>query len=361
MAVTVRGSGWGGPIYDASALLRSYIEDRIRVLEPDLRYAQLGKRRDAPKGFDRILFPQANQLPVKINLPIPSVGSNTSTIGGGSVWGSSGSIQGGAAATAPGFPVSSTEGVAAITEGTNPTAITWGATAYSTGLTQYGILVQVTDLLVRGSAIEVVSAASEEVRNALARAVDTSLQGVVNAGANGVVYSGNKTSRTALGAGDTIAQSDMQKAWKILMSANAAGAKPFEGSYYVAIIHPQVMSDLMSNTSTGSWLDAGRYVDVAGLKEGKMGDFRGMRYLLTAYQNYFASTTSVFPTTVLSEDAFGWGYFQQPTPILVTTPDSNNPLNTYTSIGGKVAVGATRFEDSIGTVRIARVESAITN
>lgn len=361
MAVTVRGSGWGGNVYDSSALLRSYIEDEIKVLEPQLRYARLGKRKDAPKGFDRIFFPQVNQLPVKINLPVPSVGSNSSVVSGGSVWGSSGSIQGGAAATAPGFPASSTEGVAAITEGTNPTAITWGATGYSTGLTQYGILVQVTDLLVRGSAIEVVDSASEQVRNALARAVDTSLQGVVNAGTNGVIYSGNKTSRTGLGAGDTITQTDMQKAWKVLMSANAAGARPFDGNYYVAVIHPQVMSDLMSNTSTGSWLDAGRYTSVDDLRAGKMGDFRGMRYLLSAWQNYFNSTVPVFPTTVLSEDAFGWGYFQQPTPILVTTPDSNNPLNTYTSIGGKVAVGATRFEDSIGTVRIARVESAITN
>ena len=361
MAVTVRGSGWGGAVYDASALLRSYIEDEIKVLEPMLRYARLGKRKDAPKGFDRIFFPQTNQLPVKINLPVPSVGSNSSVVSGGSVWGSTGSIQGGAAATAPGFPVSSTEGVAAITEGTNPTAITWGATGYSTGLTQYGILVQVTDLLVRGSAIEVVNAASEQVRNALARAVDTSLQGVVNAGSNGVIYSGNKTSRTNLGSGDTIAQSDMNKAYKVLASANAAGLEPFEGSYYVAVIHPQVESDLMNNTSTGSFNDVGRYTSVDDLRAGAMGQFRGIRYLRTAYQNYFRSTVDVFPTTVLGQDSFGWGYFQQPTAILTTTPDSNNPLNLYTSIGGKVAVGATRFEDSIGTVRIARVESAITN
>jgi hypothetical protein len=43
---------------------------------------------------------------------------------------------------------------------------------------------------------------------------------------------------------------------------------------------------------------------------------------------------------------------------MVTTPDSNNPLNLYTSIGGKVTLGVTRFEDSVGTQRIIRVESA---
>jgi putative transcriptional regulator len=63
-----------------------------------------------------------------------------------------------------GHPVSSVVGVAAITEGTNPTAVTWGATAYSTGPYQFGILVQVSDLLVHNSAIEVVDSCSYQVR-----------------------------------------------------------------------------------------------------------------------------------------------------------------------------------------------------
>ena len=69
----------------------------------------------------------------------------------------------------------------------------------------------------------------------------------------------------------------------------------------------------------------------------------------------------VFPTTVIGDQSFGWGYFQEPTPILVTTPDSNNPLNLFTSIGGKLTLGVTRFEDTVGTVRIIRAESAISN
>lgn len=361
MAVTVRNSSWGGSSNNTSELLVSYINEEIRVLEPELQYAKLGVRRDAPKGYDRILFPQTNQLPVKINTSMVTVGGPGGAAGGGSVWGAGASIQGGAAATAPGFPVSSTEGVAAITEGTNPTAITWGATAYSTGPAQYGILVQVSDLLVQNSAIEVVNSATRQVQNALARLVDTVIQTVVNAGTNGVIYAGGKTARASLGAGDTITQSEMLKAYKYLASANAAGLKPFAGNYYAAVIHPMVESDLMTNTQTGAFVDVGRYTNVEDLRDGKMGDFRGMRYLRTAYQNYFNSTVPVFPTTVLGENSFGWGYFQQPTAILTTTPDSSNALNLYNSIGGKVTLGVTRFEDSLGTQRIVRVESAISN
>lgn len=361
MAVTVRNSSWGGASNNTSELLVSYISDEIKVLEPDLQYARLGKRRDAPKGFDRILFPQTNQLPVKINTSMLTVGGPGGFAGGGSVFGAGASIQGGAAATAPGFPVSSTEGVAAITEGTNPTAVTWGATAYSSGPAQYGILVQVSDLLVQNSAIEVVDSCTMQVKNSLARLVDTILQTVVNGGTNGVIYAGGKTSRTGLGAGDLITQTEMTKAVRNMRSSNAAGLKPFDGKYYVAVIHPFAMADLMTNSGAGSWTDMARYSSVDDIIAGKIGDYRGVRYLETGYQNYYNSTVNVFPTTVLGNESFGWGYFQTPTPILVTTPDSNNPLNLYTSIGGKVTVGATRFEDSVGTQRIQRIESAVSS
>ena len=359
MPTTVRGTGWGGASTNTSALLTSYITDIVRVLEPDLQYARLGKRKDVPKGFDRLLFPQPNQLPVLAN------SSSTGQVGAqsiiiGSVWGAGASIQGGQADSGNGFPISSSVGVAPITEGTNPTSVTWGASSYSSGPAQYGILVAVSDLLVRNSAIEVIDNASTEVRNALARLVDSAIQYVVNAGSNGVIYAGGKTTRAGLGAGDTATQAEMTKAVMYLRASNAAGLKPYEGGYYAGIVHPNVMYDMMSSTATGSWVDVGRYTSVDDLREGKMRDFRGVRYLETAWQNFFNSTVPVMPTTFIGMDSFGWGYFQEPQAMLVTTPDSNNPLNLYNSISGKVTLGVTRFEDNVGEMRIVRVESAFT-
>lgn len=367
MAVTVRNSGWGGSSGNSAELLVAYINDEIKILEPQLQYARLGVRRDSPKGFDRILFPQTNQLPVKVNVNMgPGVGSITSggsVIGGGvggSVFGASGVMPsvGGATDGTANSPVSSSYGVAAITEGTNPTAVTWGATSYGSGPFQFGILVQISDLLVHNSAIEVVDSCTTQVKNSLARLVDTVIQTVVNSGSNGIIYAGGKTSRTGLGAGDLTTQSEMTKAYRNLASSNAAGLKPFEGKYYVAIVHPFIESDLMSNSNAGSFIDVGRYTSVDDLRAGALGDYRGIRYLRSAYQNVFNSTVTVFPTTVMGDQSFGWGYFQQPTPILVTTPDSSNPLNLYTSIGGKVTLGVTRFEDTANAQRIVRVESA---
>lgn len=363
MPVTTRtATDWGGKPTIRADLLVSYIQDEIKVLEPQLQFARLGVKRDAPKGYDRILFPQTNQLPVKINFGMISSVNAVSVISG-SVWGAGNSVMGSEATSAlgGGWAASDAVGVAAITEGTNPSAVTWGAQAFSTGPNQFGILVTVSDLLVHNSAIEVVDSCSMQVRNSLARLVDGAIQNVVNAGTNGVLYAGGKSSRSTIAAGDLITQTDMGRAYKYLASSNAAGLKPFEGKYYAAVIHPQVEGDLMANTGSGSWIDVGRYSSVDELLAGAMGDFRGIRYLRSAWVNYFNSTVPVFPTTVVGDQSFGWGYFQQPTPILVTTPDSANPLNLFTSIGGKVTLGVTRFEDSIGTQRIERIESAISN
>lgn len=361
MAITARGSNWGGASANTSELLVSYITERIRALEPKLQYAMLGRRQDAPKGFDRILFPQVNQLPNKININVnSSVTSFGSYVGGGiggSVYGAGASVSGDAG-VAPGAPVSSSAGVAAIVEGTNPTAITWGATSYGSGPFQYGILVQTSDLLTRNSAIEVVDAASEEVNKALARQVDAVIQTVVNAGVNGVVYAGGKTSRTAIAPGDLLTQTELNKGVAWMRSANAAGVEPFDGNAYVAVIHPEVAMDVMSNSQTGSWQDMARYSSVQEVISGDMKSFRGLRFLDTGHQQYFNSTVNVFPTTLLGKNSFGWGYFQEPTPYIVSTPDSNNPLALFTSISGKVTLGVTRFEDKPGVFRIVRIESA---
>ncbi len=357
MAITQRGTSWGGASTNASELLVGYITDIIRNLEPDLKYAMLGKRKDVPMGSDRIVFPQPNQVPVRINVSNVGAIGAPSTYGAGSVWGAGVSMLSGAES---GTPVSSTAGVGTIGEGTNPTAITWGATSFSTGASQFGVLIQVTDLLVRNSAIEVIQNASKEVQLALARMVDTALQTVVNAGSNGVIYSGGKTSRATLGSGDIIAQSDMVTAVTRLRSSNAAGVKPFADGSYAAVIHPTVMGDLMSNTSTGSWIDAARYTSPGDIVDGRMKGYRGVKYLESAWQNYYNSTVPVMPTTLIGQDSFGWGYYQAPQAILTTTPDAYNPLNLYSSIGGKVTLGVTRFNDSPGNIRIVRVESAFT-
>lgn len=308
----------------ASATLINYVTAEIKVLEPILQFANLGVRRDIPKGFDQLTFPQGNTIQTTSVTTIASSSART-------------------------------------TEGTNPSVTTWGTTAYTAGYTQYGIIVQLSDILMRNSAFEVLSSCLREVKASLARQIDNYIQNVVNAGTN-VIYSGGKASRAALASGDLIAVSDYTYGIKKMRTAAsatgiAAGMMPFIDGKYGVIMHTNVETDFMNNTGAGAWVDLSRYNQTDRLAAGKINGFRGGVVMTSANVQTFASTTTVYPTTFIGFESFGWGYFQIPTPIIVTTPDSANQLNLYTSIGAKAAVAATRFEES----RIVRLESAAIN
>lgn len=305
----------------ASATLINYVTAEIKVLEPFLQFANIGVRRDIPKGFDQLTFPQGNIIQTTSVSTIASSSSRT-------------------------------------TEGTNPSATTWGTTAYTAGYTQYGIVLQLSDILMRNSAFEIMSSAIREVKASLARQIDNYIQNVVNAGTN-VGYAGGKTSRVNLAAGDLISVSDYTYGIKKLRKAAsatgiAAGLQPFVDGKYAIIMHPDVETDFMNNTGAGAWVDLSRYTQTDRLDSGKINGFRGGVVMTSANVQTFASTTTVYPTTFVGSESFGWGYFQVPTPFIVSTPDSNNQLNLYTTIGAKASVAATRFEES----RIYRLESA---
>lgn len=303
--VTIR-SNW------AANLLVTYITEEVKVLEPNLQFARLGVKKDLPKGYNTIDFPQTNAF--------------------------------------------ATTDVGTITEGTNPTAVTWGATSYQATATQYGLVVQVSDLLVRNSAVEVITSATEAVKTAVARKIDVAIQAVVNANTNGVVYAGGKASRAALAAGDLVDHILMGRAKKLL---RARHNDPYEGGYFTCVLHTDQEHDLMYNTSTGSWTDVGRYTNVDDLRKGEAGTFRGIRYLASSNVQSYASTTTVYPATLLAANPFGWGFYQQPTPEIVMGADSNNPLGLFSSIGVKTTLGITKFEDASGAYRVARIESAV--
>jgi len=302
----------------SAQLLINYVTSIVRHLEPELQFAKLGVKKDVPKGFATLAFPQSTQL---VNGDVTQISS----------------------------------------QGTNPTEIQWQSDAYTSGVTQFGIVVQVTDILVRNSAIEVVDNCALEVKLALGRQLDISLQTTVNGSTNGILYAGGKTSRAALGVGDLIDTTLYTKAIRNLAGVNNNGLKPFVGGWYAVICHPNQEFDLMSNTGAGGWLDTGRYTSVEQLLEGRMGDFRGGRMMRSPNVQTFSSTVTVYPMTFIGNESFGWGFFQPITPYIVSSADSNNPLNLYTSIGGKFGLGSTRFEDSSTSYRIARIESAVSS
>ena len=173
-----------------------------------------------------------------------------------------------------------------------------------------------------------------------------------------MLYGGNKGSRAAVGAADVLDVAQFTKAVRGLRSNNVM---PFVQGLYAAVSHPQQNYDLFINTGAGGFLDVGRYTSVDDLRLGKVGDFRGVRILESANIQTFSSTVTVYPMIVVGDESFGWGYFQPLTPEIVSSPDSNNALFLYTSIGAKAGIGSTRFNDGASTYRISRIETSVSS
>lgn len=301
MAVTAR-SDW------SAELLINYVSRIVTNLEPKLYFLAFGRKDTIPSGFNTLAVPKVNAF----------TAANVSTIS---------------------------------SEGTNPTEVTWGSSAYTASPTQKGLVVKISDMLTRNSAVETIRNAATEVRNAVARSLDNLAQTTVNGSATSaqIVYAGGKVARTGLAAGDAFEPTLITKA---VGKLQAASVEPEDGNFYAGVIHPNVSTDIKQNTTVGGFL--GFYKSAADIQEGKLGDLRGVRFLESGNVQTFSSNVTVYPTTIFGKDAYVWGWYQMPTPIMVSEADSNNPLALYETVGMKASLAITRVQEE----KIVRVESA---
>lgn len=252
-----------------------------------------------------------------------------------------------------------TNSVGALTEGTVPTAISISTNAVDTTPTQYGVSVQLTDLVALTAVFDLINVTLDEVAKAVARKIDTVIQTVANAGTN-VIYAGGKTSRASLVATDLLDATLIVRAAQKLRK-NAAPV--FLGGAYAAIMHPDVGYDLRSNTSVGQWLDVHKYAQPENIFTGEVGSLAGVRIVESPNVQTFASTVTVYPTTVIAGDAYRIAYWlpgKVKTYVLPPEEDLNsvsNPLGQIGSVGAKVNMAVARTQEE----RLVRIESAATN
>jgi N4-gp56 family major capsid protein len=250
-----------------------------------------------------------------------------------------------------------TSSVTTLTEGTPPTGIAVSVNAIDTTPTQYGVNVELTDLVALTAVFDLVNTTLSEVGKAMARKIDSVIQTVVNAGTN-VIYAGGKTSRSALTASDLFDAGLVRQAAAKLRK-NAAPEFSDRGGGYVAITTPEVVFDLKSNTSVGQWLDMHKYAAPENLFNGEVGSMDGVRIVQSPNVDTFSSTVTVHPTTFIAKDAYRISYWlANKVNTYVLPPESNlsvsNPLGQKGSVGAKTNMGVARTQEE----RLVRVESA---
>jgi N4-gp56 family major capsid protein len=188
-----------------------------------------------------------------------------------------------------------------LTEGTAPTAeaLTIGYEEFSAN--QAGRVIQLTDVAMQQSPIDLLATAAEKVaRNALETA-DGRVADVLAAGTN-VLYAGTKTTRNTLGIADLVTSSKLRRA---VASLKADNVPAFGDGYYRCIINPAVSYDFMEDTGTAGWMNAALYAGSLPLLTGELGKFAGVRFIESSKAHVFADGGTTLIDATLAGDTTG--------------------------------------------------------
>jgi N4-gp56 family major capsid protein len=143
--------------------------------------------------------------------------------------------------------------------------------------------------------------------------VDTIERDVLKAGTNVRYATGGTTDPTARNTvepGDTITSHDIRLVVTDLKAANVAD---FNG-YYAGMLHPHVALDLREETGTAAWRDPHVYSDPANIYNGEIGEYEGVRWMVSSQAPIFADAgssttlTDVYRTMVWGRQALAKAY-----------------------------------------------------
>jgi N4-gp56 family major capsid protein len=166
-------------------------------------------------------------------------------------------------------------------------------------------------------------------QNAVARAaLDSGTNVMYASGGGATALQTAVTSRLGVAATNTIAGIDLRAARSRLGSANVQRF----GNYYTAFIHPDVVSDVMNETVSGSqvlgWTAANVYSDPANILTGELGVYMGIRFVETptapVYQGAGASGINVYGSFVAGRQSLAKAFSKAagfgPTPHVFPGP-----------------------------------------
>lgn len=204
----------------------------IDLVEPELVHAQFGQKRPIPKNGGKIIeFRQFSSLPKALK---------------------------------------------PLTEGVTPDGRNLSVSSKTAEVAQFGDYVTVSDMLELTAIDPVIIETTKLTSSQAGRTLDTVVRNILAGGTN-VMYQPKEdgtevTTRSGLDGTCKLTPSTVRIAAGLLKRMNA---KKIEGSY-VAIIHPDVATDLMG---TDEWIDAQKHVNPEKIYNGEIGSLYGVRFV----------------------------------------------------------------------------------
>ena len=253
----------------------------------------------------------------------------------------------------------------ALTEDTDVTPVAMSDSQVEVTLAEYGNAVNTTAKLRGTSFLDVDAAAANVVGYNAGISIDSIIRDVLAAGTN-VIFGGggssDPVSRTTVQVEDIIEANDVRKIVSALRSANTVS---FNGMY-MGYIHPDVSFDLRRETGVASWRDPHVYSDPAGIYNGEVGAFEGVRFIETPRAKIFtdasngsgsAGTIDVYCTHICGRQALAKAHSvvdgNGPFPRVVRGPVVD-VLSRFQPVGWYWLGGYARFREA----SLRRIESS---
>ena len=242
-----------------------------------------------------------------------------------------------------------------LTEGITPAGRKLNAEKIEAEVSQYGDYIVQSDVLELTSIDNTIVEATKVLGNQAGLTLDTITRNVLHSGTN-VYYcpkAGGAAVESRSGLDDTCKLTvDVVKRVVTILKKNNA---PRINGDYVAIIHPYVAYDLMSDEA---WIDAHKYATPENIYEGEIGKIAGVRFVESSEAKIYDG--GVFGTLFIAEGAYGTteitGGGLQTIVKQKGSAGTGDPLNQRSSVGWKAMKTAEILIDAY----MIRVESKST-
>lgn len=193
-----------------------------------------------------------------------------------------------------------------LTEGVTPDGQPLDQRTITVTVDQYGGYVTLSDML----QMTHVDADTENTVALLGgqagRTMDAVTREVVTAGLN-VCYA-PKADGTEVLSRSAVSEDcalDVKTIFRAVARLRSMNAQPYEGGYFVAIAHPNVICDLMTSED---WLEAHKYANPENIYEGEVGRIGGVRFVQSSEAKIFsgagADGCSVYATMIIGKGAY---------------------------------------------------------
>jgi N4-gp56 family major capsid protein len=241
----------------------------------------------------------------------------------------------------------------ALAEGVTPDSEDLSFGYEEMSATQVGRLIKLTDLLMErvdagGGALAI---AAEKIARNAAQEADVSVAETLAAGTNAIFAGTGNSAVNQVGDSDIISVSLLRRAVQTLKADNVPA---FADGYFHAIIHPDVVFDLMEEgadgQTVGTWIDASRYAGSMPLLAGELGRLAGVRFIESSaakvYDGSGQSSENVYNTCIFGPEAFAFGDWGTTKSYYTAPGGQGDQLHQKAAIGWKGNYGSILVEEA---------------